>query len=155
MTPHADRSDPIDTVDRPAPAGDRPSPGGLPDFLTVEEAARVLRIGRTSAYLLAQRWCHTGGRDGLPVVRVGRLLRVPRRALEQLAGGELDPPRPGALVPHASELVQPHPDAPSLPATDEAAAPAARPRTPTSTTRRTRARRDTHDPQPTLFHDAR
>jgi hypothetical protein len=155
MTPRADQSDPIDTVDRRVPAGDRPSRGGLPDFLTVEEAARVLRIGRTSAYLLAQRWCHTGGRDGLPVVRVGRLLRVPRRVLERLAGGELDAPRPGARVPQPSELGQPHPGAPSLPATDETTAPGTRPRTPTSTTRRTRARRDTHDTHPTLFHDAR
>ena len=58
---------------------------GLPEFLTVEEAARVLRIGRTSAYLLAQQWRHTGGRTGLPVQRLGRLLRVPRSALEKMA----------------------------------------------------------------------
>jgi excisionase family DNA binding protein len=57
----------------------------LPDFLTVEEAAAVLRIGRTSAYLLAQRWRFSGGDTGLPVVRVGRQLRVPRAALERLA----------------------------------------------------------------------
>jgi hypothetical protein len=57
----------------------------LPDFLTVEEAARVLRIGRTSAYLLAQQWRHTGGRSGLPVQRLGRLLRVPRSAIERMA----------------------------------------------------------------------
>ena len=60
-----------------------------PNFLTVEEAARVLRIGRTSAYQLAQQWCSTDGREGLPVVRVGRMLRVPRHVLERLAGGEL------------------------------------------------------------------
>ena len=57
----------------------------LPEFLTVEEAAAVLRIGRTSAYLLAQRWRLTGGRSGLPVQRPGRLLRVPRSAIEQTA----------------------------------------------------------------------
>ena len=57
----------------------------LPEFLTVEEAAAVLRIGRTSAYLLAQQWRHTGGRSGLPVQRLGRLLRVPRSALEHMA----------------------------------------------------------------------
>jgi hypothetical protein len=57
----------------------------LPEFLTVEEAAAVLRIGRTSAYLLAQRWRHTGGQSGLPVQRIGRLLRVPRSALERMA----------------------------------------------------------------------
>jgi len=57
----------------------------LPEFLTVEEAAAVLRIGRTSAYLLCQRWLETAGRTGLPAVRVGRLLRVPRSALERMA----------------------------------------------------------------------
>ena len=56
----------------------------LPEFLTVEEAAAVLRIGRTSAYLLCQRWRLTGGETGLPVVRVGRQLRVPRAALERM-----------------------------------------------------------------------
>lgn len=56
----------------------------LPEFLTIEEAAAVLRIGRTSAYLLAQQWRHTQGRSGLPVQRLGRLLRVPRSALERM-----------------------------------------------------------------------
>ena len=57
----------------------------LPDFLTVEEAAAVLRIGRTSAYLLCQRWRFSRGESGLPVVQVGRQLRVPRAALVRLA----------------------------------------------------------------------
>jgi Helix-turn-helix domain len=57
----------------------------LPEFLTIEEAAAVLRIGRTSAYLLAQQWRHSGGRSGLPVQRLGRLLRVPRSAIERMA----------------------------------------------------------------------
>src|ERR687898_2885116 len=91
MTPHADLSDPIHTADKPAPTGGAPPTEGLPDFLTVVEAARLLRIGRTSAYLLAQQWLYTDGCEGLPVVRVGRQLRVPRRALERLAGGELTP----------------------------------------------------------------
>jgi excisionase family DNA binding protein len=74
----------------------------LPDFLTVEEAARVLRIGRTSAYALAARYEETHGAEGLPVVRVGRLLRVPRARLEELAGGQLrglavQPPAPVLL----------------------------------------------------------
>jgi hypothetical protein len=92
MTPHADLSDPIPTTsDDPAPTGGAPPTGGRPDFLTVVEAARLLRIGRTSAYLLAQQWLYSDGREGLPVVRVGRQLRVPRRGLERLAGGELTP----------------------------------------------------------------
>lgn len=57
----------------------------LPEFLTVEEAAAALRIGRTSAYLLAQQWRYSDGRTGLPVQRLGRLLRVPRSALVRMA----------------------------------------------------------------------
>ena len=33
-------------------------------FLRVEEAARVLRISRTSAYALTRRFLETGGREG-------------------------------------------------------------------------------------------
>ena len=55
-----------------------------PEYLTVEEAAALLRIGRTSAYALAREWRDTGGREGLPVVKLGRQLRVPRAALKEL-----------------------------------------------------------------------
>ena len=54
----------------------------VPDFLTVEEAARILRIGRTAAYIQANRWLDSDGADGLPVQRVGGLLRVPRALFE-------------------------------------------------------------------------
>jgi excisionase family DNA binding protein len=62
-------------------------------FLRVEEAARALRISRTSAYALTRRFLATGGREGLPAVRFGRSIRVPAAALEVLAntaapGGE-------------------------------------------------------------------
>lgn len=68
----------------------------VPDFLTVEEAARVLRIGRTAAYALARQWRATDGRQGLPVVAMGRLLRVPRAALEEISGGPLTSGQPPA-----------------------------------------------------------
>lgn len=56
----------------------------LPDVLTVEEAAAVLRIGRGAAYELARRFRETDGREGLPVVCFGRTLRVPRAALVRM-----------------------------------------------------------------------
>ena len=59
----------------------------LPDVLTVEEAARFLRIGRGAAYELARQWRASNGRDGLPVVTFGRTLRVPKSSLARL----LDP----------------------------------------------------------------
>jgi excisionase family DNA binding protein len=56
----------------------------LPEVLTVEEAAAVLRIGRGAAYELAREWRESGGHSGLPVVTLGRSLRVPREALRRL-----------------------------------------------------------------------
>lgn len=64
---------------------DRFATAGLPLLLTVEEAAAVLRIGRTLAYSLAHRYEKTGGVTGLPVIRLGNCLRVPRWALIELA----------------------------------------------------------------------
>ena len=54
----------------------------LPDFLTIEEAAKVLRIGRGQAYELARVWRATGGAEGLPNVEFGaKTKRVPKTAL--------------------------------------------------------------------------
>jgi hypothetical protein len=55
-----------------------------PLLLTIEEAAGVLRIGRSLAYELARRYEASNGRHGLPVMRVGSCLRVPRWALAEL-----------------------------------------------------------------------
>lgn len=54
-------------------------------LLTVDQAARVLRIGRSLAYQLANEYLATGGTAGMPVIRVGGCLRVPRWALLELA----------------------------------------------------------------------
>jgi hypothetical protein len=59
---------------------------GRTGFLTVEEAAAVLRLGRSQAYELAQVWRAMGGQRGLPVQEFGRILRVPKAALLRLAG---------------------------------------------------------------------
>jgi hypothetical protein len=89
----------------------------LPDLLTVEEAARLIRVGRTKAYAMAQEWRATGGRSGLPVVDFGHVLRVPRRALEELIGAELTGPlqsEPQAL----SGCTEPPTPSPVIPPTD-------------------------------------
>jgi hypothetical protein len=62
---------------------------GLADLLTVEEAARVIRVGRTKAYAMAREWRATGGRSGLPVIDFGNVLRVPLCQLEAMVGGPL------------------------------------------------------------------
>ena len=61
----------------------------LPPFVGVEQAAAVLGISRTSAYSLARRWERTNGNEGLPVVRLGRTLRVPAAALARMADIDL------------------------------------------------------------------
>jgi excisionase family DNA binding protein len=66
----------------------------LPEVLTVEEAAAVLRIGRGAAYALARQYLATDGREGLPVVRLGRSLRVPRAKLLGLLQPDVEP-KPG------------------------------------------------------------
>ena len=53
--------------------------------LTVEEAAQILRIGRSFAYQQARLYLATGGVAGMPVVQIGALFRVPRWALLELA----------------------------------------------------------------------
>lgn len=53
-------------------------------MLTVDEAAQILRIGRSLAYNLARRYEASGCTQGLPVIRFGTCLRVPRWALMQL-----------------------------------------------------------------------
>ncbi len=53
----------------------------LPDMLRVEEAAKVLRISRSRAYDEVAIFQHTRGASGLPSIRIGRCLRVPKRAL--------------------------------------------------------------------------
>jgi excisionase family DNA binding protein len=56
----------------------------LPPFLTVEQAAEVLQLGRSKAYELTIEFEATRGRTGLPFVRLGRTKRIPRTALIRL-----------------------------------------------------------------------
>jgi hypothetical protein len=72
----------------------RTTDGSAPDLLTIEEAARILWIGRTKTYELARCWLKTGGTEGLPAVRVGHQLRVQRCGVEELIGGPITWPIP-------------------------------------------------------------
>ena len=55
-------------------------------LLTVEQAARILQIGRSRAYVIAHEYPDSGGTAGMPVIRLGPgCLRVPRWALMVLA----------------------------------------------------------------------
>src|SRR4051794_7456320 len=57
----------------------------LATLLSVSDAARALGISRSLAYELAQRYEVSGGREGLPVIRLGARLRVPDWTLVELA----------------------------------------------------------------------
>lgn len=50
------------------------------DVLTVDEAAEYLRIGRNQLY-------DAIGRDEIPHVRIGKTIRLSRRALDRVLGG--------------------------------------------------------------------
>ena len=105
--------------------------GAVPDLLTVEEAARLIRVGRTKAYAMATEWRATGGRSGLPVVDFGHVLRVPRHALEELIGAPLG----GDIVMAAVGSGRDDTDArscPTCPALQADAPPEPEPRTPRS-----------------------
>jgi hypothetical protein len=53
----------------------------MPAMLRVEEAAKVLRISRGRAYDEVAVFQRTGGSSGIPSIRIGRSLRVPKHAL--------------------------------------------------------------------------
>ena len=53
----------------------------LPPFMTVEQSAKVLQIGRSKAYELTVEWERSGGHSGLPFVWCGWQKRIPRAAL--------------------------------------------------------------------------
>lgn len=55
--------------------------------LTVEEAAKALRISRGSAYSAVER-------GDIPTIRIGRRLLVPRARLEAMLNGNASPATP-------------------------------------------------------------
>lgn len=57
----------------------------LPPFLRVEQAQELMQLGRSQIYEQTRLFRSTGGREGIPVVRFGRSLRIPTAALLRLA----------------------------------------------------------------------
>ena len=71
---------------RPATIG----PGQMPLLLTVRDVEAALQLGRTRTYELV--------RSGeLPVIRLGRIVRVPRDELERWIESHTDPPQPSPM----------------------------------------------------------
>ncbi len=58
---------------------------GEPAFLRVREAAAILGISKSATYELANAWLATDGQAGLPAVRMGRSILIPRTAIDRLA----------------------------------------------------------------------
>ena len=56
----------------------------LPLLLIVEEAARLLRVGRSHAYNQTTIYFATGGLEGIPAIRIDGVIRVPKHALYEL-----------------------------------------------------------------------
>lgn len=80
-------------------------------MLTIEEAARVVRIGRSAAYQLARQYLASDGVSGVPAMRIGGQLRVPRHLLEDYIGGPITWPIPDAPVDDTSAAETPAPTA--------------------------------------------
>lgn len=64
-----------------------PDPAVTPT-LDVEEAGRLLGISRGTAYEQARRYEETNGSEGLPVIRLGKKLRVPTAAVLRMLNGQ-------------------------------------------------------------------
>jgi hypothetical protein len=63
----------------------RPERGDLThELLTIKEAAAAMRVSLSLGYQLAHEYLNSGGTAGLPVLRFGSCMRVPRWALEEL-----------------------------------------------------------------------
>ncbi len=63
-----------------------------PRFLTVEQAGKLLQLGRSKTYELTVEWDRTGGRSGIPFVWFGNQKRVPLDALVRWVDDQLRPP---------------------------------------------------------------
>lgn len=68
--------------------------GDRTEFLTAQEVMAHLQVGRTFVYEQARLYLATGGAEGLPCRRFGRLLRFPLDELD----GYRTPAGPAAVI---------------------------------------------------------
>ena len=59
---------------------------GLPPTISVEQAGEILGLSRPSAYAAGHRYLESNGAEGLPVLRLGRRMRVPTARLLAMLG---------------------------------------------------------------------
>ena len=78
----------------------------LPLMLTVEQARDVLGIGRSLAYSEVRRYLATDGREGIPAVRIGSAIRIPRAGLVDLMLAAAAPT--GVRAGDAARVVRTH-----------------------------------------------
>lgn len=71
---------------------------GEPAFFQVREAAVILGMSRSATYDMANVWLATEGRMGLPAVRIGRRILIPRSAIDRLAAVGSDDGQYGGLA---------------------------------------------------------
>jgi len=64
----------------------------VPRFLTVEQASKLLQLGRSKTYELTVEWERTKGRSGIPFVWFGNQKRIPFDALMRWVDAKFDPP---------------------------------------------------------------
>ena len=64
----------------------------LPRFLTVEQASKLVQLGRSKTYELTVEWERSNGKSGIPFVWFGNQKRVPLDALMRWVDAKLDPP---------------------------------------------------------------
>lgn len=64
----------------------------VPPFMTIEQAAKVLQLGRSKTYELSVEWERSGGTSGLPFVWIGHQKRIPRAVLQRFVDATFTPP---------------------------------------------------------------
>ncbi len=85
------------------------------DVISVEQVADIVGIGRQSAYAQCRLYLATGGGEGVPCHRIGRLIRIYRAELEGWLGFPIELPAPESPTRHSRRTRRVPVEQPSLP----------------------------------------